>query len=120
MAGPGVAVIVAGERADLARGIVLVELGHVAAAAGAVIVAEAVEPADAVARHPGRGAVAAALRAGQALGPPRAVKAAVIVGRGEPVGPAERVAAGFEPGEVRVDDAGAERGGVIFVGEGAL
>jgi len=114
MAGPGVGVVVAGDGADLAGGIVLVEPGRVAGAAGAVIMAEAVEAPDAVARDPGRGAVAAALRAGQALGPPRAVEAAVVVGRGEPERPAERVAAGFEPGEIGVDDPGAERGGIIF------
>jgi hypothetical protein len=42
MAGPGVAVIVAVDRGDLARWIVLIEPQHVGRAAAAIIMAEAV------------------------------------------------------------------------------
>jgi len=107
---------------DLVRGILLVEPEHVIGAALRVIMteimAEAVEAPDAVARDPDRAAVAAAPRAGQAVGEVGAVIAAGRrISRGEPIGPAERVPEIFEPDAVRMGDPGAQRGGVVFEGQ---
>jgi len=69
--------------------------------------AQPVEALEGVARGPGRGAVAAALAPGQAVGPVGGViDPRRRVGGIEPIGPVEPVAQDAEPGAVGVGDAG--------------